>query len=85
MANRATGPVDRLYVRRERTNIRLAIPAAAQPKDGYFVLELDNPNYQALYSLALSAAVNGSNLLIRTVDEITTERPAVVEYLVVDW
>jgi hypothetical protein len=39
MAIRAQGKVTRLYVRDERTNIRLEIPADEQPLDGYFSLE----------------------------------------------
>lgn len=85
MANRATGKVTRLYVRAERTNIRLGIPTAEQPANGYFSLELSHPNYNSLYSLALSAAVNGYPLLIRTTGEITPNESANVEYMVVDW
>jgi len=85
MAIRASGKVRRLYVRRERTDITLEIPADEQPKDDYFTLELTHPNYNALYSLALSAAVNGYALLIRTTAEIVPGEPASVEYMVVDW
>jgi hypothetical protein len=85
MAIRVTGIVERLYVRAERTNIRLVIPAQQQPLDGYFALEMDHPNYYSLYSLALSAAINRYPLQIRTKAEITPDEPAVVEYLVVDW
>lgn len=85
MAIRATGKVTRLYVRRDKTNIRLEIPVSAQPLENYFSLELTNPNYNALYSLALSAAVNGYPLQIRTVGDIKPTETAVVEYMVVDW
>lgn len=85
MANRARGKVTRLYVRSERTNIRLEIPANEQPLESYFSLELTHPNYNALYSLALSAAVNGYALLIRTTGEITSTAAANVEYMVIDW
>jgi hypothetical protein len=86
VANRVKGPVERLFVSSFRTSIRLAnIPAAEQPKENYFRLTLDNDNYNALYSLALSAAVNGYVLDIRTMDEITSTEDAVVQYMVVDY
>jgi hypothetical protein len=88
MAIRATATVERLYVRPEPdagTNIRLALPAAEAPKDGYFRLELDHPNYFALYSLALSAAINRYPLQIRTKADISPAETALVEYMVVDW
>jgi hypothetical protein len=86
MANSAKGLVDRLFVSSENTNIRLQqIPAADTPADGYFALEVGHTNYQALYSLALSAAINRYPLLIRTQGEITPNAKAIVQYMVVDW
>ena len=85
MAHRATGKVTRLYVRAERTKIRLEVPVDLQPAENYFSLELAHPNYNALYSLALSAAVNGYPLQIRTTGEITPNETANVEYMVVEW
>lgn len=84
MANRATGAVKRLFVSSE-THIRLQIPAAEQPKDSYLDLERSHVNYDALYSLALSAAVDGYPLSIKTYDQIDPTKPAKVSYLVVDW
>jgi hypothetical protein len=88
MAIRATGTVERVYVRaepEEGTLVRLAIPAAEAPKDGYFRIELDHPNYFALYSLALSAAINRYRLQIRTKADIDPDQTALVSYMVVDW
>ena len=85
MANRATGAVTRLYVTEGRTYIRLQIPQAEQPKDGYFELMKSHDNYDALYSLALSAAVKGVPLQVRTAGEITPTDYPNVQYLVVDW
>ena len=88
MAIRATATVDRLYVRAEPEAgalIRLAIPESEAPKDGYFRLELDHPNYFALYSLALSAAINRFPLQIRTKADINPAETALVSYMVVDW
>ena len=84
------GKVTRLFVTRSSENegvtfIRLDIPDAEQPKDGYFQLNQRHPNYNALYSLALTAATNGYELRIRTEEEITPNENAVVRYMVVDW
>ena len=65
--------------------IRLDIPEADSPQNGYFKLELDHPNYFALYSLALSAAINRYPLSIRTHEAITPDAVAIVSYMVVDW
>lgn len=85
-----TGRVTRLYVTRSSANegitfIRLGIPTAEQPKDGYFQLNQSHPNYNALYSLALAAAINGYRLTIRTESDITSNEYAVVRYMTVDW
>jgi hypothetical protein len=85
MALRATGTVSRLYFRAESAIVRLSIPAAEQPKDGYFVLETGHPNYYALVSLVMSAAINRHPLMIRTRADIVPTESAIVEYLVVDW
>lgn len=65
--------------------IRLDLPAEGAPQHGYFKLELDHPNYYALYSLALTAAANRLPLQIRTEEDITPEAIAIVNYMVVDW
>jgi hypothetical protein len=90
MAVNATGTVKRLYVTygasgQGLTFIRINIPPAEQPKDRYFRLEQNHPNYDALYSLALSAAINGYRLRIRTEQDITPTEVAQVRYMVVDW
>jgi len=89
MANRATGRVARLYVTQADsggvTFIRLQIPDNEQPKDNYFQLNQSHSNYNALYSLALSAAINRYPLTIRTRADIVPTEYAVVRYMVVDW
>jgi hypothetical protein len=86
MANRVGGRVSRLYATGSATYIRLAdLPLEHTPQNGYFRLEQTHSNYNALYSLALSAAVNRYELQIRTVDEISPNETAEVQYLVVDW
>lgn len=84
-ANKVSGRVVRLYVRDNGTNVRLEIPTEKQPLENYFLLELSHPNYNALYSLALSAAINGYVLLIRTKADIDPNAVATVEYMLVDW
>ena len=86
MANRVAGKVVRLYPTKGGTYIKLALAAGVpEPKDGYFELDEKHPNYNALYSLALLAAVNRYTLTIRTERDITPTEHAVVAYMVVDW
>jgi hypothetical protein len=86
MANSAIGKVSRIYATGSRTYFRLAdIPPEATPQNGYFRLEQSHSNYNALYSLALVAAVNNYDLRIRTVSDIVPTDTAEVAYMVVDW
>jgi hypothetical protein len=86
MAHVASGKVSRLYTQRTYVAIRLAgLPADLTPLDGYFVLRTSHQNYNTLYSLALSAAVNRFDLTIRTEEEITPQENAIVWYFVADW
>lgn len=84
MANNVTGTVSRLYVSLTNsgqgvTFIRLNIDDAKQPKNSYFQLKASHPNYNALYSLALSAAFNRYPLRIRTETEISSSDDAMVQ------
>ena len=45
----------------------------------------DHANYNALYSLALAAAVNRLTLSIRATKDITPTEEAEVQYMVIDW
>jgi hypothetical protein len=86
MAIQAEGRVTRIFATRGHTYIRLALPSGTvRPKNGYFRLEREHDNYQAIYSLALSCAINGYVLSIRTVRDITKTEHAEVVYAVVDW
>ena len=90
MAILAKGRVKRIYPSYETTNARtyiaLELPASTvAPKDGYFVLDGRHPNYNALYSLALVAAVNRYELSIRTAADITNQAHANVEFMTIDW
>lgn len=85
MANRVRATVNRLFVHRAGTNVRLDIPENQAPLDGYFKLEATHPNYYSLYSLALTAAINRHPLLVRVVGEIVPGKPVTVNYMMVDW
>jgi hypothetical protein len=85
MATHFTGKVQRLYATEGRTFVRIEIPVSQQPKDNYFELRQSHPNYNALYSLALAAAINGYDLLIRTIGDVSPGDAAAVRYMVVTW
>ena len=88
MSTTAKGTVARLYPSGAGTYIKLnGLPPADTPKNGLFFLELRHANYNALYSLALAAAVNRLELMIRIDgDDIDPagDYPT-VSYMVVDW
>jgi hypothetical protein len=86
MVHRVDAKVAQLYVDEGHCYITLkGIPNP--PKDSLFDLPKSHTNYNALYSLALAAAVNGYTLGIRTREEIEAHPDAYpqVVYLVVDW
>ena len=83
---RATGKVTRLYVQPDETVIRLGDTNDVLPLNGYFHLKMSqHKNYNALYSLALAAAVNRYSLQIRVRGEIDPTQEANVNYMVIDW
>jgi hypothetical protein len=82
---RRIGKVKRIYPDDAGTYIELDFRDMERPKDGYFRLEQSHSNYNALYSLALVAAVNRYNLEIRTVTDVSSTEVAVVQYIRVDW
>ena len=83
MAVNIKGPVTRLYADTEGCYIR--VPGAPASKHNYYQLLRSHANYNSLYSLALSAAVNGTEITVRTADDITSNEIAEVLYLVVDY
>jgi hypothetical protein len=84
MAKTATGKVVVLHVH-DVTTIGLGDTNDVLPKNGFFLLRPDNPNFNALYSMALSAAINRYDLRIVTTTEITPEERAEVERLALHW
>lgn len=86
----AKGKIARLHASAEksvgRTYLRLDLPPAVKgPKDGYFFIETTQSNYNALYSLALAAAINRYAVAVQTEKEITADAQAKVASLIVDW
>jgi hypothetical protein len=86
LPDRVRAPITRLNPRQDGTFIRLDVDESIRPKDGYFWLETSHPNYYSLYSLALTAAVNRSSILVRARApwQPGIDSPA-VSYLMVDW
>lgn len=84
MATIATGKVMSLYTH-EVTRISLGDTNDVLPGEGGFVLRRDHPNFNALYSLALSAAINRYTLRIGTTREITPAEEAEVERMWIRW
>ena len=61
---------------------------ADPPKDGLFDLRKSHANYNSLYALVLTAAVQGYQLEIRTIGEVEAapaDQYPGVSYLVVRW
>ena len=89
---RVKGTVSRLVVWSNRTSIRLDFGEDYEkvgPNGGYFNIEVDDPKhgqyYNSLFSMALAAAVNRLTLDIKTQEDITLEKTALVDYMVIDW
>jgi hypothetical protein len=83
--NKVSGTVQRIYTDSDGAFIMLKDPEA-EPMDGYFRLDRrSHANYNALYSLALAAAINGYTLQIRTAHNISGFSHADVLYMMVDW
>ena len=86
MAVAVIGSISRLYSNPEGCYIKLSgIATNATPKNGYFQLKLTHPNYNALYSLIMAAAINRYKIQIRATSTITSLSFAEVLYVMVDW
>ncbi len=78
------GKIKRLYTFGDGCYIRLE-GILSPPRSEYFKIDNDQENYNSLYSLALTAAVNRYEILIRTSNVITSTTYGYVSYMVVDW
>lgn len=85
MPHKFTGKIKRLHVDRDRTYIRLESLGQKRLFEDYFRLELEQPNYNAIYSLVISAALNDYKILVRTTEDITPNDPALVSYVILDF
>lgn len=83
MSVSAKGKVIEVYPYSAGCYVRLG--AGAQPKNGFFHLNLSHKNYNSLYSLVLAAAINRYQLTIRTEAEINSNEKAEVLYMTIRW
>jgi hypothetical protein len=75
------GKITRVYPDQGDVYFRLNGLTGSAPKDGYYRLLLTHPNYNALYSLTLAAAVNGTTVTIRTDYDFTPNAHGIVNYI----
>ncbi len=86
MATRATGKVSQIYVADKIALFRLSdLPTASAPRNNNFELRKSDQNYNALYSLALSAAINRYDLTVETTKAMDAKENAVVKTMWVNW
>jgi hypothetical protein len=86
MADRATAKVTELYVTENQTFITLDLPAETAPVNRQFELLMSDPNYNAMYSLALAAAANRWPLTIRVKGgDVQAADGVRIEYVTVNW
>ena len=94
MSHRFQGRVNRLYVQGgdgnspEEGHCYIRLAGVSVGNDDLFDLRQSHINYNALFSLALSAAVNRDVLQVRTIGEVEsvpTGKYPDVSYLVIDW
>lgn len=86
MANRSIvqGEIANIMPHKDWCSIRLKDPQYV-PKDEYFRLPISHPNYNALFSLALVAAVNRYKIYIITEKDIINTEYAEIRYMENVW
>lgn len=84
MAVSAIGKVLKIYPHSTGCYIKLDYNGV-KPKSSYFRLNNSHPNYNSLYTLALTAAVNRYLLTIRTTADIVPTAFGDVQYMHVVW
>lgn len=88
MANRVIGKVTLISVQDEATLIRLDVDKSngpERPLQGLYKLLNTDPNFNARYTLALTAAVNRLPLLIRTRGDIDPTQHSGIRFMLVTW
>lgn len=83
MAVSAKGYVRRVYPDKGGCYFRLS-DTKNVPKDGYFRIKKNHPNYTSLYALLLLSTTKGYRLWARAKSNIVKTKHAEVSYLVVD-
>ena len=82
MAVAVRGKVTKLYP--QENGCYLKIDASPKPKDGFFWIGLNHPNYNSLFSIAVVAFVNNYELQVRAKAEINSNEHASVSYVTID-
>lgn len=85
MSGSTSGIITRVYNDADGTYFRMNGDDGPAPKSGYYQLPLAHPNYNAIYSLGLAAAVNKTRIRIRTDDPLSASEHGIVTYLVADY
>jgi hypothetical protein len=85
MANKAVGKVRLISVQDDATLIMLDMDTTNGPLDGIFRLLPSDKNYNARYTMALTAAVNRLVLFIRSAGELNPAEPAGIRFMQIDW
>lgn len=85
MSNKAQGRIERLYPAQDGTYFQLKPYTGPAPKDRYFHLALSHDNYNAIYALLLTAAVNRYEVKVRLEGDIDASKRGEVAYVYVDW
>jgi hypothetical protein len=86
MATQASGKVSQIFVNDNLALFRLSdLPTTSKPRNSNFEIQKSDPNYNALYSLALSAAINRYTLRVTTKSTIKSTENAIVKQLWVNW
>ena len=83
MATSAKGKVIKIYP--DSNGCYIILDASPKPLKGLFHLKLTHANYNSLYSLAVTAAVNSYDLQIVTTADIVPTQHGEVVYMTVSW
>lgn len=87
MTTQVSGQVSNIWVNADGDAVvKLAgLSGTSAPRNSNFNIKRNYRNFNALYSLALSAAINRYNLVILTTKSIKSTENGIVKELWVDW
>mgnify|MGYP001110167387 CR=1 FL=1 len=83
MTDSVHGKITRVYT--DENQVYIKSDAVLKPKSGYFRLLLTHPNYNAVYSLLLSSAINKKTVKLRTMQDISPTEYGEINYVSVDF